>query len=95
MWYRPAVHITLLTGRQVADMLGVSNKTVLRWALEGELPSIRLSNRAIRFRDDQLEDWLEQRAAPGRAAERPGEARELSSAGSPATARSTDRWPDP
>lgn len=45
-------------------MLGVSNKTVLRWALEGELPSIRLSNRAIRFRDDQLEDWLQQRATP-------------------------------
>jgi excisionase family DNA binding protein len=85
----------LLTGRQVADMLGVSNKTVLRWALEGELPSIRLSNRAIRFRGDQLEGWLEQRAAPARPAAPPGEARGLSSCVPPATARSTDRWPDP
>jgi excisionase family DNA binding protein len=58
----------LLTGRQVADLLGVSTKTVLRWALEGELPSIRLSNRAIRFRQDQLEQWLEQRTAPARGA---------------------------
>jgi excisionase family DNA binding protein len=76
-------------------MLGVSNKTVLRWALEGELPSIRLSNRAIRFRDDQLEDWLEQLAAPVRPAAQPGETRGLSSARPPATARSTDGWPGP
>jgi excisionase family DNA binding protein len=55
----------LLTGRQVAVMLGVSNKTVLRWALDGELPSIRLSNRAIRFRPEDVERWLEQRTAPG------------------------------
>lgn len=89
------MRVTLLTGRQVADMLGVSNKTVLRWALEGELPSIRLSNRAIRFRDDQLEDWLEQRAAPARPAGPPAEARGLSSGVPPGTARSTDRWPDP
>jgi len=53
----------LLTGRQVADLLNVSQKTVLRWALEGELPSIRLSNRAIRFREQAIDDWLEQREA--------------------------------
>jgi hypothetical protein len=41
VWYVVVVLVTLLTGRQVADMLGVSNETVLRWALEGELPSIR------------------------------------------------------
>jgi excisionase family DNA binding protein len=58
----------LLTGRQVADQLGISTKTVLRWALEGELPSIRLSNRAIRFRPDQLEQWLDQRATPAQGA---------------------------
>ena len=52
----------LLTGREVADMLGVSNKTVLRWALEGELPSIRLSNRAIRFREGEIDRWIEERA---------------------------------
>lgn len=57
----------LLTGRQVADMLNVSQKTVLRWALEGELPSIRLSNRAIRFRTEAIDRWLEERATPAQA----------------------------
>jgi excisionase family DNA binding protein len=54
----------LLTGREVADQLGVSTKTVLRWALDGRLPSIRLSNRAIRFRETELDAWLAQRATP-------------------------------
>lgn len=48
----------LLTGREVAERLNVSTKTVLRWALEGEIPSIRLSNRAIRFREPAIEQWL-------------------------------------
>jgi len=54
----------LLTGRQVADRLGVSTKTVLRWALDGQLPSIRLSSRAIRFPEDALDAWLMERTAP-------------------------------
>jgi excisionase family DNA binding protein len=55
----------LLTGRAVADQLGVSPKTVLRWALEGRIPSVRLSNRAIRFPEDQLDAWLDERTTPG------------------------------
>jgi excisionase family DNA binding protein len=55
----------LLTGRAVADQLGVSTKTVLRWALEGRIPSVRLSNRAIRFPEDQLDAWLDERTTPG------------------------------
>ena len=52
----------LFTARTVADQLAVSPETVLRWARRGELPAIYLSNRAIRFREDQLESWLAQRA---------------------------------
>jgi excisionase family DNA binding protein len=59
----------LLTGREVAERLNVSPKTVLRWALDverTELPSVRLSNRAIRFPEDQLDAWIEQRrTTPG------------------------------
>lgn len=56
----------LLTARTVADRLGVSSETVLRWARRGQLPAIYLSNRAIRFPEDQLDAWLAQRATPGR-----------------------------
>jgi excisionase family DNA binding protein len=57
----------LLTARVVAEQLGVSPETVLRWARLGRLPAIHLSNRAIRFREDELRVWLEQRTASARA----------------------------
>ena len=36
--------------------------TVLRWARLGELPSIQLSNRAIRFVRSEIEEWMRSRA---------------------------------
>jgi excisionase family DNA binding protein len=55
----------LLTAREVADLLGVKPETVLRWTRRGELPAFRLG-RAIRFREDDLEAWLAERATPSR-----------------------------
>jgi excisionase family DNA binding protein len=65
---RPGAAVTgpPLTARQVADLLGVSTETVLRWTRRGELPAIRLPGGAIRFREDELEAWLIERATPGR-----------------------------
>ena len=58
----------LLTARQVADLLGVNPETILRWRRRGELSGVgvRLPGGAIRFREDKLEEWLEERATPGR-----------------------------
>jgi excisionase family DNA binding protein len=53
----------LLTAREVADLLGVCTETVLRWTRRGELASIRLPSGAIRFRDDELEEWLIERSS--------------------------------
>lgn len=39
----------LLTARQVADRLGVSTETVLRWTRRGDLPGFRLPGGALRF----------------------------------------------
>jgi excisionase family DNA binding protein len=52
----------LLTARAVAELLDVSSETVLRWARRGELPAIKLPGGAIRFREDELEAWLSERA---------------------------------
>jgi excisionase family DNA binding protein len=57
----------LLTARAVADTLGVSAETVLRWTRRGELPAIRLPGGAVRFRDDDLDQWLGERATPTRS----------------------------
>jgi excisionase family DNA binding protein len=56
----------LLTARAVADLLDVSTETVLRWYRRGELPAIRLPGGAIRFREAEVEAWIEERATPKR-----------------------------
>jgi excisionase family DNA binding protein len=62
---------SLLTTREVADRLGLAPATVLRWAQAGKLPAVYLSSRAIRFREDDLEAFLEQRATPRRGTPSP------------------------
>jgi excisionase family DNA binding protein len=52
----------LLTARVVADLLGVSTATVLRWTRAGDLPAIRLPSGQIRYRQDQLDEWIGERA---------------------------------
>jgi excisionase family DNA binding protein len=56
----------LLTAREIAEMISVSTETVLRWTRSGELPAIRLPGGAIRFREGDLDGWLDERATPGR-----------------------------
>jgi excisionase family DNA binding protein len=56
----------LLTAREVAELLGVSAETVLRWVRAGTLPAIRLPSGAIRFQEATLDDWLTASATPGR-----------------------------
>jgi excisionase family DNA binding protein len=67
----------LLTARDVAERLGVSTETVLRWVRCGELPAFKLPGGAIRFREDALDRWLAERATPrqGVLTAEPGAAR--------------------
>jgi excisionase family DNA binding protein len=68
--------IALMTARELADMLGVSTETVLRWVRRGKLPAFRLPGGAIRFREDVIERLLDQWATPSRGVvTHPGERR--------------------
>jgi excisionase family DNA binding protein len=60
----------MLTTREVADQLGVSAETVLRWIASRGLPARRLTSRAIRYDEDELEAWLEQRSTRTGTADR-------------------------
>lgn len=51
----------LLTTRQVAEYVGLSPETVLRRYRAGELRGIRLGSNVLRFRQSELEAWLEGR----------------------------------
>jgi len=50
----------LLTARQVGEHLGLSTETVLRRWRAGEIPGFRLATNCLRFREDEIEAWLEQ-----------------------------------
>jgi excisionase family DNA binding protein len=52
----------LLTAREVAELLGVSSETVLRWIRRGDLAAYRLPGGALRFRSEDLDQWLADRA---------------------------------
>jgi excisionase family DNA binding protein len=69
----------LLTACEVAERLGFSTETVLRWHREGKLSSVSFG-RAIRFHEDEIDrvsrEGLEKEATPGRgASNHPGERR--------------------
>lgn len=48
----------LLTAREVAELLGVSTETILRWSRRGDLPAVRLPSGAWRYREGELDAWL-------------------------------------
>jgi excisionase family DNA binding protein len=47
-----------LTAREVAEMIGVSSETILRWTRRGVIPGFRLPGGALRYREGELEQWL-------------------------------------
>jgi excisionase family DNA binding protein len=53
-----------LTVHDVADLCGVSVRTVQRWAGEGGIPCYRLggNNGALRFDADEVQVWLRRSA---------------------------------
>lgn len=48
----------LMTAKEVAELLGVTERTVLRWLNESELPGIRYPRRGWAVVRDELRDWL-------------------------------------
>ena len=55
----------MLNRDQVAEKLGVSNRTVARWTKRGVLPHVRLGRRVIRYRERDLDSLVEKRTVRG------------------------------
>ena len=53
-------YLTILTVREVAEYLRMSEAKVYRLVKERRLPAVRIG-KAWRFRKDLLDDWLSQR----------------------------------
>jgi excisionase family DNA binding protein len=56
-----STHDRLLKTSEVAALLGLSSEAVLRRWRRGELPGFRLSSKALRFRESEVNAWLESR----------------------------------
>jgi excisionase family DNA binding protein len=52
----------LLTTLQVSELLGFCPETVLRWNRRGDLPGYRMPGGELRYRESEIEQWLEARA---------------------------------
>ena len=51
----------LLKSGEVAELLGLSPKTIYRLAIQGKIPSIQISGGgSVRFERDQIIKWLNQ-----------------------------------
>ena len=50
----------VLSAKAVAQMIGVNEQTVYRWAREGRLRSVRVGGRVL-FPDSALEEFMERR----------------------------------
>jgi len=52
----------LYTPQQVAEILGVSRRSVYRWIKEGRLPALKFVSQ-VRIRDDDLERFVNENPA--------------------------------
>ena len=59
-----------LTIKDLAGELQVKPSTLYAWVAEGKIPCIKL-HRLIRFRRDQIEEWVQGLRKPGPRAARP------------------------
>jgi excisionase family DNA binding protein len=55
---------TLLNESQVADLLGLTARQVIKLARCGELPSVHLPGGEIRFDPEDICRWVESRKLP-------------------------------
>ncbi|MEK7355627.1 MAG: helix-turn-helix domain-containing protein [Bdellovibrionota bacterium] len=52
------MHSRLINVAEAAEQLGIASKTLYKWVESGQIPYVRIG-RLIRFREADLEEWLE------------------------------------
>lgn len=57
---------SLLTPQQIAEKLGAALSTIYQWTHTGFIPHIKLG-RFVRFRERDIEKWLNSRVQKGRS----------------------------
>lgn len=57
----------LLTVRELAERLNISEGTAYHWLSAGRLKCVRFSSRCVRFRECDVQDLLNDMSKPSRA----------------------------
>lgn len=68
-----AVSMTkLLTTDEVAEITGLSRETLAQWRwLKKEIPFVRLGKKCVRYRQSDIDSWLEKRLVSVTSGENP------------------------
>jgi len=67
-----AVTTKLLTTDDVAEMTGLSPETLAQWRwLKKEIPFVRLGKKCVRYRQSDIDAWLEKRLVSVTSGENP------------------------
>jgi excisionase family DNA binding protein len=62
----------LLTTEDVATMTGLSPETLAQWRwLKKEIPFVRLGKKCVRYRQSDIDAWLEKRLVSVTSGEKP------------------------
>jgi excisionase family DNA binding protein len=70
----PEIAVTpkLLTTEDVAEMTGLSPETLAQWRwLKKEIPFVRLGKKCVRYRQSDIDAWLEKRLVSVTSGEKP------------------------
>lgn len=54
-----------LTKTEAAKLIGVSQRTIRRWELRGQLPCCRVNQRVLRYRRCDIDDLMERMLSSG------------------------------
>jgi excisionase family DNA binding protein len=52
----------LLSVDEVVLMLGVSKATIYSWTSQNKIPHIKLSKRLLKFRENEIMDWISRKS---------------------------------
>jgi excisionase family DNA binding protein len=60
----------LLTCKDLAERLQLSEKTIYNMVSEGRIPCVRVNNRCVRFEEHKVREWLKRYEQKGRVSRR-------------------------
>lgn len=55
----------LLNIDELSEMLGVTKATIYSWTSQNKIPHIKLSKRLLKFREEDIMEWIAKRSVNG------------------------------